>query len=366
MALHHVLCIHGIGRHSTKWTSDADDDDQSFEDLLEELWDKYPATNRKGSFAKNAKIHSICYDDEVDKIFGAWKKHGDDLKAGLKLSPLLLDEVQWFTDVIDAAEKAKGKAHWGYTHLLDLLLFAASPTLQDRVVTHSGLQLVEAVKAAKGAKVSVIGHSMGCAMAHKAIQALFNETVETPEGPQTLKGDFKFENVTMVANTSYALSRDRKTHYSGLVRPSLTAGEGCCFSWINANHMLDPVAQFQRFDHTRNPQWLDPKIEGRGWHRDIRMSRISSKSIHSLNHYFRDPALHIAFFELAFDARFTDPERGAAVDAFIDSTPEGKFKGLKAQLELLDVSNAQNFKDLFVALQSFREALRLFKPGDES
>jgi hypothetical protein len=29
----------------------------------------------------------------------------DDLKAGLKLSPLLLDDVQWSTDFIDEPER---------------------------------------------------------------------------------------------------------------------------------------------------------------------------------------------------------------------------------------------------------------------
>lgn len=362
MSLHHILCIHGIGQHSNKWVTDLDDGEKSFATLLQELWGKYRATSSKGTFAERVKLHSIHYDDEIEKLFGTWKDHADDLKAGLKLSPLLLDEVDWFTDAIDKAGAAKDDAHWGYTHLMDLILFAGSPTLQDRLVTYTGRQIIELIQARKaGDKVSVIAHSMGCAMTHKSIQALYNEGVVTPTGLQTLHGDFKFENVTMVANTSYSLSRDRKGHYTGNVRPSLTAGQGCCFTWINVNHKLDPVGQFQRFDYRRNPQWLDPKIEGRGWHKDITTTRLSSKSIHSINHYFRDPALHIPFFELALDAKFGDTERGQAVDEFIASTPEGKFKGLKAQLELLDVSDKQSFKDFVVALKAFREAIRLFK-----
>lgn len=360
MPLHHILCVHGIGKHSNNWAvDDRDDGDKSFATLLKELWEKYP-TKETGAFADHVKIHSIHYDDEIEKIFKTWTDYAADLKAGLALSPLLQDQAAWFTDAIDAASEADNDDNFGYTHLMDLILFAGSPTLQDRLVTLVGRQIIDLIKAkGKGDKVSIIGHSMGCAMAHKAIQALYNETVKGTGG-QTLKGDFKFENITWVANTSYMLSRDRDAHYDGNVRPSLTAGDGCCYTWINVNHKLDPVGRFQPFDYRANPRWLDPKIDGRGWHKDIVTNRLSSKSVHSINHYFRDPALHIPFFELVFDAEFTDKERGDAVDKFIAATPEGRFKGLKAQLDLLDVSNKQSFKDFVVALKAFREAIRLF------
>jgi hypothetical protein len=363
--MHHIVCVHGIGQHSKQWASkDLDDGDISFATLLEELWDKYPGTSGKGKFKDNVTVHSVCYDDEIEKIFGTWTKYADDLKAGLKLSPLLLDQAAWFTDAIDSAAKGRKGNKWGYTHLMDLILFVGSPTLQDRLVNHAGAQIIKVANEVKDDathKLSIIGHSMGCAMAHKAIQAMFNETVVTDMGPQTLKGDLKFENVTMVANTSYSLSRDRDNHYIGYVRPSLAAGEGCCYSWINVNHELDPVGRFQPFNYRKDPKWLDPRIETRGWHRDIPISRVSSKSIHSINHYFRDPKLHIPYLELVFDAQFSDDEITKAVDEFEDRTPEGKFKGLVSQLKLLDVSNAESFKDLFVALKSFQEAIKLFK-----
>jgi hypothetical protein len=362
MATHHVLCIHGIGKHADDWVRTKDEGEtHSFEDLARQAWERYPATKKKGAFDDRVRLHSIHYDDEINKIFANWEEQANKLKEGLALSPLLLDQAAWFTDAVDKASGAKNEADWRYTHLMDLLLFVASPSIQDRLVAYVGAQIAALVKEHHAAgPISVIAHSMGCAMAHKAIQALYNEEVETPMGRQSLKGDFKFEHVCMVANTSYALSRDRANHYKGMVRPSLTAGQGCCFSWINANHQLDPVGRFQRFDHRKDPSWLDPRIEGRGWHRDIVLSRISAKNIHALTHYFRDPALHIPFFELAFDARFSDAQRGAAVDDFIASTPEGKFKGLRAQFNLLDVSSADSFKDFIKSFKAFRDAIRLF------
>lgn len=361
MAVHHVLCIHGIGKHSDDWVDDKDDGEQSLAELLKLLWEKYPATRNKGSFAQRVKLHSIHYDDEIEKIFAHWEEQSNKLKEGLALSPMLMDQAAWFTEAIDKASAAKGEKDWRYTHLMDLLLFAGSPSIQDRLVTYVGAQVIDLVKRhGESQRISVIAHSMGTAMAHKVIQALYNEGVDTPMGRQTLKRKFQFEHVCMVANTSFALSRDRKNHYQGIVRPSLTPGEGCSFTFLNVNHQLDPVGQFLRFDARKDPAWLDPRIEGRGWFQDLKPSRISAKNIHAITHYFRDPAVHIPFFELAFDARFTDAQRGAAVDEFIASTPEGKFKALKAQFGMLDVSSKGSIRDLMQAVKSFRDAIRLF------
>lgn len=355
---HHVLCVHGIGKHDNDWVRAADDGGQSFEDLFKEKWQKY--ADSLGDFDAEVKLHSIHYDDEIDKIFDSWAEQGNKLKQSLASSPLLLGEIDWFTGAIDRAAEAKNEQNWQYTHLLDLLLFVGSPTLQDRLVTYVGRQIIERINArTSDDSVSLIAHSMGTAMAHKTIQALYNEGVEMPDGgTQTLKGDFSFETVCMVANTSYALSRDRKSHYDGIVRPTRSVGDGCCSKWINVNHRLDPVGQFMPFNYKANPKWLDPRVEARGWHRDITPSAISSRAIHSINHYFRDPQLYMPFFELTFGARFSAKQRDSAIAEFEQGTPEGKFKALKAHLQALDVSQTESFKTFFQSLKSFFDLVR--------
>jgi len=355
MATHHILCIHGIGSHTDDWVKKKEDGDtQTFEELFKEKWDKYP---KLGKFAEKVQLHSIHYDDEIEKIFKSWQQQAEELKTALASSPVLQGEVSSFTDAVDKATAAQSQGNWRYTHLMDLLMFVGSPTIQDRLVTYVGHQLIDLIKAhSEKDDLSVIAHSMGCAMAHKAIQALYNEGVEMPDGSrQTLKGDFTFVHVSMVANTSYSLSRDRKSHYDSIVRPSSKVGDGCCFSWINVNHQLDPVGRFMPFDHRKNPQWLDPIVESGGSHKDIALTRISSKDIHSLNHYFRDPSFHLAFLGLAFGASFTEKQRRDAIEDFVAQTPEGKFKALKAHLEsdALNVSNVTSFKKFIQALRDF-------------
>ena len=85
MAVHHVLCIHGIGKHSDDWVDDKDDGGPSLRELLKATWDSYPATKSKGAFDQRVKLHSIHYDDEINKIFATWEEQSKKLKDALAL-----------------------------------------------------------------------------------------------------------------------------------------------------------------------------------------------------------------------------------------------------------------------------------------
>lgn len=360
MPLHHVLFIHGVGNHANEWlTTIEKGDEKSVSDQFFELVKKYPAL--KSVNPDSIKLHPIHYDDEILKLFSSWAEQAKTLKEGLASSPILKDEASRFTDIIDKGSEAQQNNDFKFTHLLDLLLFVGSPSIQDRLVTHVGRQIIELIEQHQADHFSIIGHSMGTAMAHKVIQALFNEGVVDASGVrQTLKGDFRFECVTMVANTSYSLSRDRANHYTGIVRASMSAGTGCCMKWINVNHRLDPVGLFMPFDARKDPRWLDPKTELRGFHRDIRLSRISKPGIHALSHYLRDPSFHVPLFELMFGQRFTNKQRDDAVKEFEATTPEGQFKSLRSHLETLDISKTENFMDFYTAVRSFLDVIKQF------
>ena len=360
MAKHHILCIHGIGAHTNTWVKDKDDKNQSFEELFKEIWDGYPRL--KGKIGQLVELHSIHYDDEITKICQSWVSEAEKLKKGLASSPLLLGEVDWFTGAIDDASAGINNADWQYTHLMDLLMFLSSPSIQDRLVTYVGNQIIKLIEANGNDNFSLIGHSMGTAMAHKVIQALFNEGVEMPDGSrQTLKGHFRFQNVCMVANTSYSLSRDRKKHYNPtVVRPTATVGKGCCNTWINVNHKLDPVGRFMPFNYREDSSWLDPLVDTAGFHDDIMPTRISSPNIHSINHYFRDPVVYMPYFDLTFDATLPAAIRKQQIEKFDDTTPEGKYKSLRSHLQVMDVSNKSSMSDLFKAILEFRDLIKDF------
>ena len=102
MATHHILCVHGIGVHDKDWVRKKEDaEPQTFEELVEEKWEKYPAL--KGDFSKKVTLHSIHYDDEINKIFEHWKQQAADLKKALATSPALQNQFDWFTRIVDDA-----------------------------------------------------------------------------------------------------------------------------------------------------------------------------------------------------------------------------------------------------------------------
>ena len=357
---HHILFIHGIGAHSNEWlTAPEKEGGKSISDQFFALLAGYAAMN---SVAKDSvALHSIHYDDEILKLFANWGDQVSALKDGLSTSPILKDEAARFTQLIDSLSEAQEGADFKFTHLMDLLLFVGSPSIQDRLVTYVGRQVMELIRDRPEDRFSLVGHSMGTAMAHKVLQAMFNEGIVDEDGVRhTLRGDFRFECVSMVANASFALSRDRANHYTGIVRPSLSAGTGCCTKWINVNHRLDPVGMFMPFDWRADPRWLDAKVELRGFHRDIRLSRISKPDIHALSHYLADPRFHIPLLELTFGRRVSIKQRDDAIKAFDDATPEGQFKSLKAHFETLDLSSTESFFEFYSATKSFLDVIRQF------
>ena len=353
MTKHHIICVHGIGEHADDWVNTEDDGGESFNALMKKTWDTYDSLS--GNFEDRVQLHSVHYDDEINNIFNSWEEQAKQLKDGLASSPQLLDEVDWYTNAIDSASAAQAEANWKYTHLMDLLLFVGSPTIQNRLVTYIGQQIAAIIAEHYEDHISLIAHSMGTAIANKAIKAYFNESIKSPGGNiLTPQGNFVFESVTMVANTSYTLSRKKKEHYKGIVRPSLFSGEGCCYKWFNVNHRFDPVGQFLPFKPD-GPDWLDPIISSKGWNRDIELSKVSSKNIHSINHYFRDPRFHLPFFELVFGKEIDDADKATAIAAHDQTAIQGGFATLESGFEALDVKNLDSFKQFFSALKAFKK-----------
>jgi len=357
MAKHHILCIHGIGEHTPKWVDSKDDGDVSFEETVRAQWQKYPWLEQH-RFDDVVELHSICYDDDIRKLLKNWKDQAVAIKKALAKSELLAAEADWMTRAVDEASDEAGEADWRETHLADLLLILGLPTFQDALVTYIGDEILKFLRArmkqdGKMPQVSIVAHSAGCAMAHKAIQALYHEEV----GDRELGPHFQFKLVCMIANTSFTLTRDRKNHYSGWARPSLTLGQGCCARWISVNHKCDPVGRFMKFD-SRTPGWLDPAVVAQGWHHDILLRDVSSANIHSINHYFRDPAFHIPFFRLAFGAQFSEADVARAFKEFKATTLDGKLTALRDELEALDPGEATTYQAWFGALAAFVQRIR--------
>ena len=142
MPKHHILCLHGIGKHTDNWVDDEDDQGLSFKELLNEQWDAYGKLKKKSSFDDYIHLESIHYDDEIKKLFNSWKEEADKLKTFLAASPGAADDFGWLTDTIDKASEKQGDNDFLFTHLMDLMLFWGSPTIQNNLVQYVGGQII--------------------------------------------------------------------------------------------------------------------------------------------------------------------------------------------------------------------------------
>lgn len=369
MPKHHILCVHGIGKHSNKWVEDKNEGETSFKELFEKNWDAYPALKGKGSFKDYIHLESIHYDDEINKLFESWEKEANKLKTHLGDLAKAQEDFGWVTDCMDKAAEAKADENYLYTNLMDLVLFWCSPTIQNHLVQYTGEQIVKYVNKitsnaeASDEAISIIAHSMGTSMVHKTMQAMFNQKLDG----ETLSGHFKFHLITQASNVSYVLSGDRKNHYNAttgpsetIVRPSLYPRKGVCRKMINVNHEYDLAAQFLPFNPPLST-WLDTLKNSSNNYADITLQSISGVNVHDINHYFRDPKLQAQFFEMLTGDTIPQSEKEKAAEQFAQTTPEGSYKKVRTEFKKLIETKGKNNKDFYASLKNFYALIKLFK-----
>lgn len=368
MPKHHILCIHGIGKHSNTWIDDSGEGEKSFKETLKEAWNAYPFLKEKG-FDNKIHLESIHYDDEIEKLFASWAEQAAKLNTHLTDSPAAMEDFGWVPDYMDKASEAGAEEDFLYTHLMDLILFWCSPTIQNNLVQHVGEQIVGYVNSVTGNhstrndEISIIAHSMGTSMCYKVLQAIYNQKLDSG---RTISADFKFNVVALVSNVSFVLSRDPDYHYQAkdtdevVVKPSVLPQQGVCMRMINANHQLDIPTLIRPFAPPMDT-WLDAETKQRECYQDIELKAISAVNVHDITHYLKDPKLNAAFFELLLSRKIPEDQKKNAAQKFAADTAQGSFENLAEELEELKDSRGENYKAFYTALKAFIELIKKFK-----
>lgn len=360
---HHLIFIHGIGAHEDDWVVNQESVGATLQAQLKKSWELYEPFKRYGTFEEIFRLYSVRYDDAIVAHLSNWAEQAAALKGFLATNEQAANDIQWYTAALERIDAGNESGDEFYTHLLDLILFWGSPSIQNELVAHVGRQLLERISAIRNSAetmtdpISIVGHSMGTSMLHKTLQAMFNHEIHGT----SLPGNFKFHTVVQVANCSYALSRDRSSHYFGsggqneiIVRPSSWAGRGVCQFMINSNHVLDPVGSLIPF----NPDtldWLDDETRILNRYSDIKLTEFTAADIHSLTHYFRDPALHVPLFERVRGRPITERQLKPGLEDFRLLTLTGQVKELKKRLENLRSVHPYSIKDFLEAVIAFRQ-----------
>lgn len=353
--MHHVMFVHGIGTHGKSWIDD-EDNGTTLRERLAASWGAVGGS--EADFKKLLDLVPIRYDDKFDELYKKWGSEVETLRGHLKgfagaeatLGPLL--------DSIEKPGSGVSKQKFFYTHALDLLWYWANSILRDRIVVRAATQVLDCIEEHFGPMseaFSLVGHSMGTSVVHKLIQHLYRE----PRYQKLMERGFRFRVVMQISNVSFALSDDRDRHYANEVRPSVVAGQGCCDIFINASNKFDLISEVWPFAPTLET-WLDRKshIEAQSIYFPRRTADVTSRNVHSICHYFENPAVYIPFFEAVIEQRLEQADKDAAIKAFESRTVAGQFKGLKDQLAKLRESVGPNGADYIRASIDYVQYLR--------
>lgn len=338
MAKDIVFVLHGIGKHDKDWLSES----TGAVHALKESARQY-AFFENNSLDNFVEFVPILYDDVFQRIISSWSTKAKGLTNSIPVMPALPTEVLSFVDELDEDD-------WEKTFAADVVLYWGFRLFQQRVSLRVIKQIVDKVAAiteAGGEKPDyhVLAHSLGTAVAHDALHHLGTEAwfdslsarfvaendEEAREEQQTIltvleqiKENFgtsnpfapqlfSFESITMLSNTS-GLIHANEGPATSIVRPGTATEHGAyARTYVNANHVADPVSIATRFKPP--PDW-----DFAGGFSDVGSTHFLPNDeigdikdvgawIHSAAHYIAHPALHLRLL-----AMYVNPYRPTADD----------------------------------------------------
>ncbi|MEL7448314.1 MAG: hypothetical protein AAFN78_03845 [Pseudomonadota bacterium] len=319
-----IFLLHGMGHHPEGWQAEADA-------KLRELYGRYGRLSRRG-FDDRFELVAIEYDDVFRRLVSDWQEDAEAL--GPISDAMGADLVSSLIGWLRNAGELEDNFIW--THAADVLLYRFFASVRHEVKTKVAARIAEEITALPAtSRWSVIAHSLGCAVAHDALDMLWTGKKEdgTPTGFEPRHEQALL--IAMVANVSRVLQTNPKA-YDSTVKPGGAgeAGRGC-LNYLTCRHVLDPFCIPKMF---RPLDWPDADAEERGLYHYVEVDHIHQANIHDLPHYLEHPAVHIPLFrELTFRSAVTSDEEHDALAAF------PKFGNL-AQSDAIDIK--QRLEDM--------------------
>lgn len=356
--MNYVYFIHGIGKHSDEWLDD-DDIGITLKRKLNLCCNAYPSLAKNGfDVFGDLKLISIHYDDLFRNLYSSWEDQVKQLELHLQGTSISSDEIERILKHAKSYQQGELDDKFFFTHVMDLILYWGNSLVQDQVIASVLDQIFSHLKNHYNEDgdptFSIVAHSMGTSVAHKALQRLYEDSAYENE----LTRDLKFRLLMQISNTSYALSANRRDHYNTLVKPSGYAGSGVCWYMVNVSNKYDLVSEALPFSPDVE-EWLDAETRENMEYVSIKTSRISNKNVHSIVHYFDNPKVQWAFLESVFDKYIDQEEKDRAWREFYSRTPVGAFKSTKTQFEnLINKTDKQSVSNFIDSVQQFSNLIR--------
>lgn len=349
---HKLFLVHGMGVYDgDAWATE-------LKKVLVTAYKKYPKLAAT-PFDTQFEIEMVHYDPIFQEIVSRWQADAKEIQ------PLAIDvgatHVAQLVGWLRTAGKKDGNFIW--THAADVLLYRLSATVRERVKVHVAKQIVDGVskqyKKEQESLWSVIGHSLGTAVAHDALDMLATGTVPGTDISAFDPTIEQAQSITMIANTSRVLETVVDV-YQSAVRPG-KAGQGGrdCLRYLNFRHFLDPFT-IPRMFHPQS--WPDDATVAQRRYQYYEVTHVHQVNVHDVCHYLLNPQTHIPLFRaLAGETMITKAEEKAAVESFpqFNGLPPETAARIKKDLAAISPSSGETWPALKNLWDDFHALLEM-------
>jgi hypothetical protein len=324
---------------------------------LEETYESYPALAWR-PFKDAFEFVEINYNALFDELRAQWKTEAEKVVGKIPAGQIGAGAM---SSLLKIAQEPSRDAFLA-THVLDVVLYRFVSVVHEAIKAEVQKQILDGIFTNGGTvkgSWSIIAHSLGTSVTHDVLHGMYFQTLEYKGHPWNLAGITRPVLVAMIANVGRLLETDADV-YESLVRPSLDPFGGCCQIFLNARHDFDPFTMPKAFAPTDDWPSLAARQQGRV--QLVRINAIEQKNVHALEHYLKNPQLHVAVLRaLTWPEAISDAvlkERSAAYEL---STPLSKFDGLLKQLKKVKLGENSSWKEV---IEGFRDAADIF--GDRT
>jgi hypothetical protein len=344
MAKHKVFLIHGIGKHPKGWS-------EPLQELLLACWGRYDGL-KLVPFEQNFEFVEVRYDGEFDALRSRWAKAANEVLGLIKsagLEDTLLGTLAGWAEEADRDEFLN-------THVLDVVLYRLTTSVGEEVRSTVIDQIMEELDPGTDVlRWSIIAHSMGTAVAHDALLELF-----TRKKKGLKPADHALQLLMMVANVSRLLedpSLYKYDVYRSIVRPSGGPAAGVCRQYLNARHTYDPIPKPKMFKPAES--WPDPQARADGNYCNVEIGIVEKANVHDLEHYLRNPKVHIELFRrLTVPGLIDDTTAAKAAAEHAANSPITKFTQEIEELKKLSLADEEgNWHLILSMLRDYMEGI---------
>jgi hypothetical protein len=350
---HLAFFLHGMGQHEDGWETSA-------VRVLRDVFDDY-ASLASRSFDDYFDVVALRYSDSFDELTRTWRDAPQDLKSSLTdVSGSARRQIEREIDRVAGWVEVDDSFFW--THAMDVILYRFFSLVRERIDASIAAGIVGRLADDDGAYRGwcVVAHSLGTAVAHNVLNKIYGTPLD--DGTTLNVGDTRPTTVMMVANVSRVLQLPGAKVYETRVAPGSVNTGRVCEYYLNARHRLDPFVQPKAFDPDN---WPDPFNADNGYYQHLRVGHILNANIHALDHYLKNPRVHVPFFRSILGREVIPRQEYAeACLRFDNETLHGQLDQLREALDQHLPATTDDWRSLIKSVKTFREFLNRFGEGD--